>query len=126
MKMNKKVKKLWVAALNSGNYKQCRGQLNDCIGGYCCLGVLCDLHAEETGQEWTAGGHYLTAVGHLPNSVIEWAGLDKGGGAVETHLQGTKYQCLTNMNDGQRPTGGEGRGPRRSFKQIANWINKYL
>lgn len=40
--MNPQVKELWIAALESGEFKQTTGLLkaND---GYCCLGVLCML-----------------------------------------------------------------------------------
>lgn len=40
--MNKKIKKLWLKALRSGEYKQ--GKLALRIKNkYCCLGVLCDI-----------------------------------------------------------------------------------
>ena len=40
--MNKSIKKKWVAALRSGEYKQ--GMFAMCNRGeYCCMGVLCDL-----------------------------------------------------------------------------------
>jgi hypothetical protein len=39
--MNKELKAKWVAALRSGEFKQCRQQLVDPVtGGMCCLGVL--------------------------------------------------------------------------------------
>jgi hypothetical protein len=40
--MDKILKEKWVAALRSGEYKQCKDQLKD-GGGYCCLGVLCEI-----------------------------------------------------------------------------------
>ena len=45
MLMNPEIKAKWVAALRSGEYKQAKGQLR--IGNsFCCLGVLCNLHAQ--------------------------------------------------------------------------------
>lgn len=38
------LKEAWLAALRSGNYKQTIERLQDRdFGGYCCLGVLCDV-----------------------------------------------------------------------------------
>lgn len=33
----------WIAALRSGKYHQAHGTLRDNNGGYCCLGVLCNV-----------------------------------------------------------------------------------
>jgi hypothetical protein len=45
--MDAELKKQWVEALRSGNYKQCTEQLRDGNPeegfSYCCLGVLADL-----------------------------------------------------------------------------------
>lgn len=41
--MNQEIKAKWVAALRSGEYGQCTSVLNDGTGGFCCLGVLCDI-----------------------------------------------------------------------------------
>ncbi len=49
--MNRDAIQKWIDALRSGDYKQCKDQLK--IGArFCVLGVLCDLHAKETGEEW--------------------------------------------------------------------------
>lgn len=45
--MDKAVKEKWVAALRSGEYTQAQGTLKNAAGGFCCLGVLCDLYAKE-------------------------------------------------------------------------------
>ena len=42
--MDKDVKQKWVAALRSGKYRQCQGELKDAIGANCCLGVLLETH----------------------------------------------------------------------------------
>ena len=44
--MNKDLKKRWIAALKSGDYKQGRSRLNQ-NNQFCCLGVLCDLLADD-------------------------------------------------------------------------------
>ena len=43
--------KLWVKALRSGEYKQTKDSLKN-RGGFCCLGVLCDLAAKDGGGDW--------------------------------------------------------------------------
>jgi hypothetical protein len=43
--MDAKLKRRWIEALNSGDYSQTQDHLKD-GDGYCCLGVLCDIVAE--------------------------------------------------------------------------------
>ena len=48
----------WLAALESGKYKQTKGTLRQPKGdgksyGYCCLGVLCNLAVNDGVGEWT-------------------------------------------------------------------------
>lgn len=78
--MNKRVKELWINALVSGEYSQAYGQLRT-EWGYCCWGVLCNLHAKETGNEWN-GNTYLGATKFIPEEVEKWAGLEKIGEGV--------------------------------------------
>lgn len=68
--MNKKIKKQWVAALRSGKYKQGRHLLRSRDEKYCCLGVLCDLHAKFLGNDcvWRFGTV-------LSEETYRWAGL---------------------------------------------------
>jgi hypothetical protein len=40
--MNKELKQKWIDALCSGDYPQTQSELCN-SGGYCCLGVLCDI-----------------------------------------------------------------------------------
>lgn len=49
--MKKEIADRWVAALESGEYKQGQRRLR-CNDEYCSLGVLCDLYSKETGIEW--------------------------------------------------------------------------
>lgn len=63
--MNQEVKKKWLEALRSGQYRQAQEALRvdsispdgeGCISSFCCLGVLCDLYAKEQPQyaRWNA------------------------------------------------------------------------
>ncbi len=90
--MKPAVKKLWLKALRSGKYKQAKNVLKSSNGGFCCLGVLCDLHAKETGEGyWTGGKNKHAGVYHdtktvdgykvndkteLTPAVMKWAGLE--------------------------------------------------
>jgi hypothetical protein len=82
--MNPEIKAKWVAALRSEEYKQGKKVLNNGVGNFCCLGVLCDLYAKENSVQWTdvLGGHeeetlqeFLGNIAVLPDEVQNWAGL---------------------------------------------------
>jgi len=49
LKLRPSVKKKWLEALRSGEYKQTQGELRseDKPNSFCCLGVLCNIHAQE-------------------------------------------------------------------------------
>ena len=51
--MKKELAQEWVDALRSGRYKKGKRKLKDHSGGYCCLGVLADMH-EILRQDGTA------------------------------------------------------------------------
>lgn len=51
-------KEEWLEALRSGDYPQTQDHLHD-GEGYCCLGVLCDLHRNGFRWKKQVGGHYL-------------------------------------------------------------------
>lgn len=102
-------KKKWVEALCSGEYEQGTGRL--CNAGkeydyFCCLGVLCDVIDP---KQWkyqdglVCFGEEATSV--PPTKIIKKVGLDTSA-----------IDHLVFMNDTKRKT----------FKQIANWIDKYL
>lgn len=80
--MKKSIKKKWVAALRSGDYKQGRGRLRRHTPEgdvFCCLGVLCNLHAQahpDIAAQQTDAYSYMGQTGYLPIAVREWSGLD--------------------------------------------------
>lgn len=101
-KMNPEIKQLWLGALRSGEYKQgarCLRSRRGCA--LCCLGVLCDIHAKQTGGEWYAdrSGNraYDGEVSLLPSSVVEWAGLaDEDPFVIPPTVPGRR---LSSLND---------------------------
>ena len=114
--MNGEVKQMWVDALRSGEYQQGFGQLR-VAGGYCCLGVLCDLHRRRTNQgEWLGDGYIsvgasIPELGTLPKAVKDWAGLSEDNPNL-TPLQ----MSLSELNDAEE----------MSFSDIANLIDEHL
>lgn len=92
----------WLAALRSGAYTQTTGMLHKEDGGYCCLGVACDLYSQvDPSWEWeptdsTDGAMHFKSknkaeysVGTLPVEVADWLGLSltEGQYSVEYGLQ---------------------------------------
>lgn len=92
----------WITALESGEYPQGRGLLHSARGGYCCLGVLCEV----VGAQKVAYGEGGTALGTvyaygdpqefnksvLPTSVMSTADMHSCMGANTTG-------SLASMND---------------------------
>lgn len=136
--MNAEIAKKWVAALRSGEYKQCRGRLQRTddqpgVTGFCCLGVLCDLYAQETktghwrasteiaGVVFDTGVQYVDTPSAgsawsgtvLPLPVQRWAAMRDAGGLVCG--AGGTTTALAEMND-------EG----QSFEQIADYIETHV
>lgn len=112
--MNPRVKELWMEALESGKYEQGRHRLKTLVGSYCCLGVLCVLHSQETNTPWGEKLGYLGEVTVLPSEVTKWAELPAiFGASVRTKDGGLKG--LTDLNDSGMP-----------FKDIAKLIREQL
>jgi hypothetical protein len=109
--MNPEIKQKWVAALRSGEYKQTTGHLRD-ETGFCCLGVLCDLHAKENNGQWE-DGHYLSTKDVLPDTVEKWAGVL--GPSPEVMEDDDKKSMLSELNDGGM-----------TFARIADLIEEQL
>ncbi len=101
--MKPEIKKKWVQTLRSGKFQQGQGCLRQ-GDKFCCLGVLCELHREETHGEWKLG-NYLGAVQLPPDEVSNWSGL--------TSLD--RIKTIAGMNDGGV-----------SFETIADQIEKFI
>jgi hypothetical protein len=81
----------WVAALRSGKYRQARKALTR-DGGFCCLGVACDISGLVIwrGDTALAGGDAMHL--SLPRAVRDWLGLRTGEGRYGN-------TCLSGEND---------------------------
>jgi hypothetical protein len=114
--MNESVKAKWLEALRSGKYKQFRSKLKD-GNKFCCLGVLCDIHSQETGKKWKTQKDgtavYIDSGNVLPVEVAEWAGVSSQNPSVKF---GWMSRSLAELND----------FTRLSFRDIADLIEKSL
>lgn len=130
-KLKPEVKAKWLEALRSGRYQQGRSYLHtaspDGEDRFCCLGVLCDLAAND-GIVRTSVGHddAIAYIGQPldvetaipPGSVVHWAyqKLPEPGDRwkILTQELGTTY--LPELNDDDRLT----------FSEIADLIEEYM
>lgn len=95
--MKKSIAKKWVAALRSGDYKQGKGQLRDTKNRFCCLGVLCNLHAQahpKIAAMQRDKDAYMASTGLLPQEVMDWAGMSDEIGCLPNG------DSLAELNDG--------------------------
>lgn len=126
-KMNPEVKAKWLAKLRSKEVKQGRERLKgimpDGTAEFCCLGVLCDIYAQEKGVDWTPldDAHHgqdinceiLDAVGTPPSEIVNWAGLPERNPVLNTNLGAAR---MTSINDEMEMT----------FDQLADLIEAQL
>jgi hypothetical protein len=100
--MKKELAEKWACALESGEYQQCTGALEN-SGKYCCLGVLLSVHPDYTFDNagcFTCPVEFGTAYeeGDLSNRTLERVGMSN-----------TDEREFIDMNDMQS----------LSFKEIA-------
>lgn len=102
--MNPEIKKKWLKALRSGEYKQGRNLLRSNTDHYCCLGVLCDILNpngwEKSGDSYSMNGK----TEYLPEDI-----------QLESMVAKDKEEKLAYFNDKGTP-----------FSEIAKWISRYL
>lgn len=93
-------------------------QLRDRNNGFCCLGVLCNLHAQahpEIAETQTDPREYLGETQFLPKAVLKWSGVDQREATVPLGIliQGVYYNSLVDANDNFV-----------GFGEIADWIEQ--
>jgi hypothetical protein len=135
--MNPSIAQRWVQALRSGDFEQGRGKLNDGMGGFCCLGVLCEIAVADgviacsfnkegpvsyydpdaTALQKGLYGDGYTDMSEtsLPKAVQRWAGLKLGEQATPNSPSFGGWN-LIELNDTEK----------YSFDQIADVIEKAL
>lgn len=94
--MKPNIKKLWLKALSSGKYKQGTGKLHNVkTDRHCCLGVLCELAANEgiIKKKITNGVCNFGMDNELlPIKVMKWAGITDNAASYNN-------TTLTSVND---------------------------
>lgn len=127
--MRQEIRDKLADALESGDYLQGRSSLraetideNEEVveTRFCVLGVLCDLHAKETGRSWKRGdpkwdsvdleggkkridSYYAGAISALPPDVKEWAGVEFEMPRVPiAYTSLIRDRSLTMLNDTDR------------------------
>jgi hypothetical protein len=109
--MKRSIARKWAAALESGEYKQGKGQLRK-GDKFCALGVLCNLHAQEHPEiaaKQRFKSSYLGSSDLLPEEVQDWADMCSHDGYIYYNTN------LMHMNDVRGKT----------FPEIAKVIRKY-
>lgn len=134
--MKPDIKKRWIEALRSGEYKQGKQQLKIVSSDppcYCCLGVLTDLAVkdgicawwdDEGGTDYESGIYRADGTPYvdpyreqLPNCVVTWANLDDEAPRLLPSMNPDEsYEYLSGINDEFG----------FSFDRIANLIEEQL
>ncbi len=106
--MKKSIAMAWAKLLESGEIKQAKGQLRNNRNAMCCLGALCNMHAEANPKfavKQKMKTYYDGNKEILPESVQRWAGfhVDNCNGSLENKkdFQTSKgsFGCLAAAND---------------------------
>lgn len=147
VRMNKRVKSLWLEALRSGRFQRGTGVLRRTYGDgtqrHCCLGVLCELYRENQEKEdlepltWREEGEddwstTSSRVGvarvpgdilgpeqrcYLPSPVADWAGIEMRG-AIGDGESSIEF-TLAQINDA-------GMRERDDYSDVVYYIDKTL
>ena len=99
--MKKEIADKWIAALRSGEYKQIKGRLRT-DEGFCCLGVLCNIHAQEHPEiaaRQLRTSVYLRETTLLPRGVMKWAGVSLDNNECLLSAGDFTRHALTYLND---------------------------
>jgi len=91
--MDKAVKRRWLEALQSGEYRKTTQGLR-VKGRYCCLGVLCDIQVR-AGVEWLPNG-IASFAGSISSAVLPEPLMDAVG------ITGNEEAELIDLNDSER------------------------
>lgn len=114
--MKRSIARQWAKALESGEYKQGIGRLRN-GDKFCCLGVLCNLHAQahpEIAGKQKNKNNYLDMLGELPYQVMKWANVKNNEGHFYDSQNLLECNLIT-LNDTEK----------LNFSEIAKVIRKH-
>lgn len=122
LKMDSRIKVLWVEALRSGKYEQGKHALRSADNKYCCLGVLCEIAVKEgaieppTQHEYGSYVYEQMATAFLPPTVLTWANMQSNGLSTASGQWGnSRHETLSWLNDDGVP-----------FAEIADTIEREI
>ncbi len=107
--MDAERKRQWVEALRSGEYAQCRNALSR-DGGYCCLGVLCNVVDPSGWGDSLYGSSFYTYKNEGDDSV------PPSSLCTEVGLGSDDLDFLVKANDNEM----------WGFNKIADWVEEHL
>jgi hypothetical protein len=122
--MDKRIKKLWINALRSGEFKQGRGFLEK-NGCYCALGVLSALALVEgicTYEEINGLGTFDKRKINLSFNIMKWADIAQDN---ERYLIPSEHGVIVKFQ-GKVTTIMELNDKGMSFKRLATIIERHL
>lgn len=131
--MKPEIKQAWIEALRSGNYQQTTKVLRDDTG-FCCLGVLCELHNQalvslEHSWEGDKDNNYYFyhgSCGTLSSSVIDWSDIGGCNPKVDVfHYGGVLPACIESNRD-LKWSLAELNDNGLTFSQVADIIQEQL
>ena len=135
--MNQEIKKLWLEALRSGEYKQVKGTLrrmeND-EPSHCCLGVLCEIVVKNNTAYYIqrAAEQALKCEIVLPNTISDYCGLNESNPSIKYVHRHTEDDRLKQLDvvEGEHIMRIESLGALNdnnfTFDQIADLIERFL
>jgi len=114
--MNPELKKKWVDALRSGEYKQGKSYLRS-SDSYCCLGVLADVIIKETDQYYWRRDSTISKLVEVYSLINKMDEAVVGSGKFysafyDEYLYSLEQDNLIKLNDGEN----------LSFNEIADYI----
>lgn len=111
VKSREELRVLWIAALRSGDFKQGQHALKPDDGGYCCLGVLCEVAGimDKNGIASYDGAENPI---YLPPFFAQHMGMNPTGTSNIRIGEDDRNDSLANMNDRRKVT----------FTQIADLL----
>lgn len=105
----------WVQALRSGDYPQDRHRLRT-LKGFCCLGVLCDLVAQDRGWKWATFQHEDDVMMVLKTGTGSEGTYPPYGLLEDMGIEYCQRSILANINDKDGLTFAEIADKIESFK----------
>lgn len=143
--MKPEIKEKWILALESGKYKRTSGVLKKVKDGkasHCCLGVLCEIYIEETGQgEWRPptqqvfDTHVFIPLKNkhdwsetvLKIEVMEWAGMGTEAGSFKFDEEDRKilHDVVPNQIDYTLAEVND-YSVKEDFSEVIPFIKKYF